>query len=60
VIEILKWKKVTPKRVEKLLTYHTSLFGDEVVNEYKICKCPSALLIMLSDIKKYLIENELQ
>ena len=57
MIEIMKWKNVTPKRVEKLLSYHESLFGDEVVNEYKICKCPSALLIMLSDIKKYVIEN---
>lgn len=56
--EVIKWKKVTPKRVEKLLTYHTELFGDEVVKEYKICKCPSALLIMLSDIKKYVIEND--
>jgi hypothetical protein len=58
MIEVLKWKKVTPRRVEKLLLYHESLFGDEVVSEYKICKCPSALLIMLSDIKKYLIEND--
>jgi hypothetical protein len=58
MMEIMKWKNVTPRRVEKLLQYHASLFGDEVVNEYKICKCPSALLIMLSDIKKYLIEND--
>jgi hypothetical protein len=58
MMEILKWKKVTLRRVEKLLQYHESLFGDEVVNEYKICKCPSALLIMLSDIKKHLIEND--
>jgi hypothetical protein len=58
MIEVLKWKKVTLRRIEKLLQYHESLFGDEVVSEYKICKCPSALLIMLSDIKKYLIEND--
>jgi len=56
--EVMKWKNITPKRIEKLLTYHKDLFGDEMSNYYKNCKCPGALISMLSDIKKYIIVNE--
>lgn len=56
--EIMKWRNITPRRIEKLLKYHKEVFGDEQVNYYKSCKCPAALKIMLIDLKKYIIENE--
>lgn len=56
--EIMKWKTITPRRIEKLLEHHKIIFGSEMGNWYKTCKCPDALRTMLGDIKLYIMKNE--
>jgi hypothetical protein len=55
--EIMKWKTITPNRVEKILEYHKNIFGDEMVSWYKNCKCPGALRTMLSDLKLHMVRS---
>jgi hypothetical protein len=56
---VYSWKSVTTKRIPILIeVYDYYIKGDES-KLYKNCKCDSSLRIMMLDIKKYCVENNI-
>jgi hypothetical protein len=57
--KVYKWKTITTLRIPLLIeVYDYYIKGDES-KTYKNCKCDSSLRIMMLDIKKYCVENNI-
>jgi|688.fasta_scaffold64236_8 hypothetical protein len=57
--KVYKWKTITKNRIDLLIeVYDYFIKGDESLS-YKSCKCDSSLRIMMLDIKKYCVENNI-
>lgn len=57
--KVYKWKTITTLRIPLLIeVYDYYIKGDES-KSYKNCKCDSSLKIMMIDIRKYCVENNI-
>lgn len=57
--KVYNWKTITKNRIELLIEVYDYFIGGDESLSYRSCKCDSSLRIMMLDIKKYCVENNI-